>query len=342
MRSRLVPVLFEHARARGIDADALAERFEVPPECRTLGTWTMDAPPIEIRRIVQLVDALAEALQAPWLGLELAEGLPRGVFGVQEFAVRNAPTLGEAASRLVRYQRLTNDAIVWAAGKREGECHVGFHVPGQPEGLGSHLNVFLLATALDFVRQLAEERVEPSKIRLAHARTGMAQDPWTARMGPAPVAHGAGLNELVFPSELWHRPIPRADAALLPVLDQYATRLVPVEDPGQSWPARVRDHLRRQLSGGAPTLQECAAALRTTPRSLQRWLDEEGTSYRALVDELRANEGRRMVAGTDLPIDEITFLLGYSNRRAFVRAFRRWTGETPGRYRALARNPGSG
>ena len=68
-------------------------------------------------------------------------------------------------------------------------------------------------------------------------------------------------------------------------------------------------------------------------RTLQRRLASEGTSFRALVDQERVGAARAFLALPDLGADEIADRLGYSEASAFVRAFRRWTGTTPGEYR---------
>ncbi|MFW5920513.1 MAG: AraC family transcriptional regulator ligand-binding domain-containing protein [Polyangiales bacterium] len=337
MRSKLVPVLLEHAARRGADASRLADRFEVPAPCRRIEQWSLDAPAMPIDRIVALADAVAETLDDPWLGLSLAASLPRGVFGVHEFAVRNAPTLGEAALRLVRYQRLNNDAIVWVAERTQGATSLSLRVPGRGDGLGAHLNVVLVATALRYIRELARERLVPREVMLAHEQPQTDRAPWNELVGAVCTSYGARYNALVFAGEIWDRPVPEADPALLPVLERYARQLIPLEDATAGWPARARDYLRRQLSGGAPTLEQCAEAIGVAPRSLQRRLEETQTSYRALLDELREAEGRRLIAETDLPIDEVSFLLGYAERRSFVRAFTRWTGMSPSAYRAQRR-----
>ncbi|MCB9751252.1 MAG: helix-turn-helix transcriptional regulator [Myxococcales bacterium] len=68
-------------------------------------------------------------------------------------------------------------------------------------------------------------------------------------------------------------------------------------------------------------------------RSLQRRVHDEGTSLRALIDEARLAGARELLGDDRLSIDEVAFLLGYSELRSFTRAFKRWTGVTPARFR---------
>ena len=73
--------------------------------------------------------------------------------------------------------------------------------------------------------------------------------------------------------------------------------------------------------------------LRMSARTLSRRLADEGTSHKAILDELRADLARRYLEDAELAISEVAFLLGFSEPSAFHRAFKRWTGQTPSQFR---------
>lgn len=334
MRSTIVPVMLDHAARRGVDVTALTEGTQIPAEARSMETWSIDAPAIPVQAYEAVAARVAEALDDPELALHVATEVPRGTYGVQEFAFRNAPTLGAAAERFVRYERLTNDVVQNYAGRDDAHSWLGYRVPGMPQGLGPNVDPYLAALALSFIRSLAGAELAPLRVELSHPRPAPSREALVAYFGCDDIALGAGRSQLTFLAAEWDLPVANADPALLPVLDAYAEKLMPLENRSSSWLARVRDHLRRQLSGGAPTLAECARALRVSGRTLQRRLGEEAsTSYREVVDGLREEEARRLVSGTELSFDEVSFLLGFSERRAFARAFSRWTGTSPSKYR---------
>jgi AraC-like DNA-binding protein len=70
-----------------------------------------------------------------------------------------------------------------------------------------------------------------------------------------------------------------------------------------------------------------------TSKTLERRLSERGASYRELVDGIRCDLAKHYLADTDLRLQQITYLLGYSEPAPLVRAFKRWTGSTPMQYR---------
>ena len=74
-------------------------------------------------------------------------------------------------------------------------------------------------------------------------------------------------------------------------------------------------------------------------KTLERRLRERGASYRATVEGIRRDLAERYLADTDLRLQQIAYLLGYSEPAPLVRAFKRWTGGTPMQYRARRRKP---
>lgn len=85
--------------------------------------------------------------------------------------------------------------------------------------------------------------------------------------------------------------------------------------------------------GDFPDATQTAATFGLAERSFRRRLGEEGRSFQKLLDEVRLNKARRYLADSSHSVERIGELLGYSEPAAFIRAFERWTGETPARYR---------
>ena len=96
---------------------------------------------------------------------------------------------------------------------------------------------------------------------------------------------------------------------------------------------RVQQLLGPLLHGHTPSLEETASQLGLPDWTLRRKLKEEGTSFQLLLDEMRRDLALGYMRDTQLSLGEIAFILGFSTPGAFQRAFKRWTGETPGGYR---------
>ncbi|MEL0028981.1 MAG: helix-turn-helix transcriptional regulator, partial [Perlucidibaca sp.] len=102
---------------------------------------------------------------------------------------------------------------------------------------------------------------------------------------------------------------------------------------------RVRQEILQTLPSGEPKLEQVADRLLVSQRSLQRHLEAQGISFRDLLDGIRQQSAINQLLRTDHSLKEIAFLLGFSNQSNFSNAFKRWTGASPGEYRASHLQP---
>jgi AraC-like DNA-binding protein len=96
----------------------------------------------------------------------------------------------------------------------------------------------------------------------------------------------------------------------------------------------VRKLLPSELAQGRTDANNIARKMKMSVRTLGRRLEDEGTTYRLLLDEVRKELAHSQLVRLDVSIPEVACLLGFSDVTAFHRAFKRWTGQTPGSYRA--------
>ncbi|MEU4242711.1 helix-turn-helix transcriptional regulator [Actinoplanes sp. NPDC026619] len=110
-------------------------------------------------------------------------------------------------------------------------------------------------------------------------------------------------------------------------------RLAEIEAPATT-ADRGRAALHECLPAGGSSINAVAAQLITSPRTLQRQLQVEGTSYQAVLTGTREKLARRYLADKSLTVAQIAYLLAYDDTNSFYRAFRSWTGATPESVRA--------
>ncbi|MEH6551132.1 MAG: AraC family transcriptional regulator [Pseudomonadales bacterium] len=96
---------------------------------------------------------------------------------------------------------------------------------------------------------------------------------------------------------------------------------------------RIRRVVKTMLPGGEGKIEDVASSLNMSPRALQRRLKEIGLSYRELVDDYRRELAIVYIRQPDISQGEISYQLGFSSSSNFSRAFKSWTGVTPGQYR---------
>jgi AraC-like DNA-binding protein len=147
------------------------------------------------------------------------------------------------------------------------------------------------------------------------------------------VEFGADEDALVFTrEEMDHTPL-LANAALNDFLRSAADQLLdPIRLP--AFTDRVSEEIRRVLPSGPPNMNDVASALGTTRRTLHRKLAAEGTTFRALVEQIRKDEASlRLAQASDASLTSLALDLGFADLSTFSRAHRRWFGMAPSRAR---------
>ncbi|MNW45273.1 HTH-type transcriptional regulator VirS [compost metagenome] len=123
---------------------------------------------------------------------------------------------------------------------------------------------------------------------------------------------------------------PRLLKSFEAIAEEIKTKLV----RGKSWSDQLREWMLTCLPGFFPTLQQSAEAFAMSPRSLQLKLSEEGTTYQQLSASIRMEMAKAYLKHQEYSSSDIAYLLHYSEPSAFHNAFKKWTGFTPGQYRA--------
>ena len=152
---------------------------------------------------------------------------------------------------------------------------------------------------------------------------------YTAAFG-APVTFGAPVNGLLIDTATAEALLPTDNPAIAAAVDQVAERYVASLQP-QPVAANVRDMLIELLPTGEAGQETVARRLNRSLSTLQRQLQAEGLSYRTVVDTTRRSLAEAYLGDKRFSQAEIAYLLGFSDQSSFSRAYRRWTGQSPGR-----------
>ena len=143
----------------------------------------------------------------------------------------------------------------------------------------------------------------------------------------------APYTGLRFPLKFLNEKISQNEASLRTFLKQSPADLLAKPDEGNSLVAKIRTIIGDDLSQDLPNFDAIASALHTSPQTLRRRLKEEGLSYQELKDQLRRDSALFYLERGDLSIQMVAEKLGFSEPSTFHRAFKKWTGMTPGAYR---------
>jgi AraC-like DNA-binding protein len=147
----------------------------------------------------------------------------------------------------------------------------------------------------------------------------------------ANVGFGRAHNRLHIPRAMFDEPLPQADKHTLELCVAQCDVLMQRNEQRRGITAMVRSNLFR-ASGRFPSLPEVAAELDVHPRTLRRQLADEGTSFRALLNEARSTLAVDLLCNVGLTVEEVSKRLGYTDTSTFCHAFKRWHGVPPSAY----------
>jgi AraC-like DNA-binding protein len=308
-------------RAIGIDARPALKKIELPLE-QLRDDVAVEVPLIKIR---DFWEAAVETTGQSALGLRLAEQVRPEIYEVFGCLIAASATLGEAVLRATRLIGLVTPTVRFSFHQRGVRASLTLE-PLYPDLVHPEGIEFMLGATHIIARRITGKNVAPSEVRFAHPAPPDVSH--HERIFSSPVRFGCSTSELIFDGGLLDLPIQSHDSTLSATLQRQAEELIRRDTSG-GFKAQVRAALTAELRGGEPSAARLAAALDIHPKTLTRRLRNEGTTFRGLLDELRLQLAERYLQQPNLSVDEVAFLLGYSERSAFHRAFRRWTGRAP-------------
>lgn len=275
----------------------------------------------------RLVDACMDATGCPHFGLLVGQRSATSCLGLVGRLMRSAPTLGDAILDLCRNQvRYVRGAVAYLM-VRDETAYWGYtaYIPGIQAV--EQIADGALAIAVNMMRELAG--VSPADVLMSRP------DPrdvaaYRRCFGITPQFR-AEQNALVFPAGLLTRPVHGADRGLRLILQKSVAEYWAVRRPSVA--DQVVRTLRASIVFADTTLEGVAKDLLMQPRTLNRRLQAEGTSFRDLRDRARFDVARTLLAGTRMPVTDLALVLGYADTSAFTHAFRRWAGTAPSQWR---------
>jgi AraC-like DNA-binding protein len=284
---------------------------------------------ITVAQELRLVRNLTAALpDRPALGLEAGSNYHIDQFGILGFACMSAPRLRDIIDISLRYQDLTFTLARAETVREPDRTFVAVDV--------SHLRVevrrFVADQALATIwATISDLSAAPPRPRLELAYDSISElDRYQHIFGVRPVL-GQPVHRIGFDNQAVEAPRLQADPTALQLCEQGCRELLDRRRRQVGTAGLVRDRLAR-AQGPVPTMDVIAADLHITARTLRRALRNEGLSFRELDEAVRRERAADLL-DTGLPIERIAAQIGYSSSSAFVHAFKRWHGVTPGAFR---------
>ncbi|HKU00531.1 MAG TPA: AraC family transcriptional regulator [Paraburkholderia sp.] len=310
-----------------------------------LSAAQIDDPNTEVTAAqeLRLSDNLLRLLgYPPGIGLALGGRYHFSAYGVWGYGLIASATGRDALALAMRFLPLTYAFTVITYRETDDCCMLNFGAPELPDALSRFCVERDMAAAVVLLQEVGGADFVLSGFALQASKPREGRDSRESREarldvqrlhGVEPV-YGARSNCLTFERAWLERKLPQANATTAAMCEQMCRQLVEARRARVGTSAMVRHYLNAAWGGVPLSLEEIARMMNTSARTLKRRLQEEGTTFRALLDESRIAMAEALLSDTRLTLTEIAERLGYSDLSSFSQAFKRWHGVAPQVYRA--------
>ena len=267
----------------------------------------------------------------PTIGLKLGEPFIPQRYGLFGYTLLSASTLRRAMSHAVNFGQLTFSFFTFQL--QESDNRASFVMKDPPPVEEALHDVYLdrdMSAAVVGFSSIMGESVPLLEVQLAH--DGHSRQQTYRDHFDCDVLFSTYPSKLVFNPDLLDTLLPQRD----PDTSQYfreQCRILIAKLKHQSYFADDVRMLLLARPGQFPNIEQVAEQLHVSIRTLRRRLNEEGRSYRELLEEVRFQLAKEYLLDTNLRLAEISELLGYTEPGNFSHAFRRWSGYSPRGYR---------
>ncbi|QLF92427.1 AraC family transcriptional regulator [Pseudomonas sp. ABC1] len=313
---------------KGLDAQALLEAYGLDAQRLAEPQARLSIP-----RFMRLGHAAIQASQDPALGLAMGRLRQASHLGLAGVTAALAPNVREAARTLIRFEPLYASNYRGNSSFHEdpGGAWLRFYSISPYNAYNTFVVDSVLAGWLTQLRTLCGVHLSPREVEIEYPRPAYAEA--HEQLFDCPLRFCARANQLYLDkaSLALRNPLhcPGTWQELLQLCEEKRTLCLRTHSLSE----RVTALLGPLLKGQEPELAQIAQRLRMPEWTLRRRLAAEGTNYSGLLNSARQELATAYIRDTEASFGEIAWLLGFSSAEAFQRAFKRWTGQTPGAFR---------
>jgi AraC-like DNA-binding protein len=312
----------------GVRASAVLRRAGLPQAF-------IDQPRVLLKteELFALWRAIGEVSTNPTIGLLLGTESKTERFHPVGLAALSSETFGSAIDQMARYKQLTCPEEILQE-KDDDQWSIQFRWLLAEEVEPPVLIECCFAWVLSTARHGTGTRLSPLRVEFVKPRPHVKT---IERHFGCPVVCGTPRNAIVFRAADAQRRFVTRNAELLEMLAPQFEEELKQENGDENFVERVRIAVQQKLTGRRPTIEDIADALHISSRTLQRRLQDQGSSFQRVLEEARHQLARHYLNNSVLELNEAAYLLGYEDGNSFVRAFRNWEGVPPSRWREQQR-----
>ncbi|WP_305987982.1 AraC family transcriptional regulator [Roseibium sp. MMSF_3544] len=284
---------------------------------------------VPLKKSDAFLEQAAKYLQDDLFGFDVGKATPTGTFGVIAYLGISAATLEQAILNHVKYVRIFVDSYRLSLAKAETTAKLFYQDVDRSSYFKRQANEAGMAAILSNYRYGTGRVLRPAEVHFHHQRADVPAE--MKLFFGCPVYFGSDMHGIVFHASDLETPLVHSDRDLLGLMSNVADRMLEERRSApKSFLSSVEAHVIEGLPKGQSSASLVAGKLGMTERTFARRLADEGTTFSDVLEDVRRNLSEEYLKKSDLSLPEIAYLLGYSDSPAFIRAYKRWFGVTPG------------
>ena len=323
--SAMIPML-NHAEFKGLRFSGLLDSIDLNPS-------TFNHP--DIRLSTKLADCLIEhavlETECENFGLIAGQSLVPGNWNITGYIMMACQTLGQALEKFCKYEKIVSDANKTEIFKEKDSIAISLRTIAETEITIKQHTENILSGLIRLMKIFTGREISLKEVHVRHSPSKELSD--YENIFQAPIYFNQPMNLLIMDKSCFNFPLLQPNRNLLFKFEQYAKELLKKYDHSHLFTNKVRELLKIKLAEGLTDIEIVAKELAMGVRNLQLKLKTENTSYQMLLDETRKDLAIGHLENRELSIAEVAYSLGFSDPSVFHRAFKKWTGDTPGNYR---------
>lgn len=302
--------------------------------CTGVGSILLSSPDnrlsgIEANKIIEAAEGLTADNN---IGLHQGEHLSKGFPNILGYVLLNCPTLKECWEKYCRYEKIADNTSISDFYIMDDYAVLSNSTVDETLKTNQQFTDFKIAGMVSYINLLTNQRFKLKEVHFTYQKPQNICE--YERIFGCKICFGKPANSLIFDRKFLDIPVVAPNENLLLMFEKNAQEIMDSLNNKNTYSSAVTKIILSDVTNCSfPSINTIAKKLLLSARSLQLYLHKENTTYSKLLKDIRISIAKKYLTNNTISIDEITYLLGFSENSAFNRAFKKWTGLTPSQFR---------
>nr|WP_135475551.1 AraC family transcriptional regulator [Candidatus Chloroploca mongolica] len=288
---------------------------------------------LPVETYLHIQDSAAQYVNDPYFGLHMGEFAQPGSWSILGYLMMNCKTLGEAFEKSGRYQRIIGNLITGRAELSLGKVRLVYFTPPHAPPMSRHCFESTFSSSVRLVRTLSGLPLNPLEVAFIYPEPASRTE--YERIFNCPVCFGQRENAMTLDMRMGNLPVRMANPALLEHFEHYAQNFIAQMEQNDATTQAVTKIILARLDDESLSIKKVAREMTVSVRTLQKRLEAEGVVFSDLLRDIRQRLAKKYLR-ENYSVEQITYLLGFSEPSVFRKSFKKWFGVTPREYRDWA------